>query len=164
MKLLSIDPGPKASAYVVWDGKKINGFEKIENESLLIKIKNELNEIDECVIERVACYGMPVGESIFDTVYWTGIFSEALNNLNISTVRLTRKDVKIYLCNSMRAKDSNIIQALVDRFARYEKNKGKGTKSDRGFFYGFSGDVWQAFALAVTYFDLNCKKNDGWGV
>ena len=58
------------------------------------------------------------------------------------------------ICNSMKANDSTIKQALVDRFARGQKNYGKGTKSNPGFFYGFKSDIWSAFAVATTYHDM----------
>ena len=37
-------------------------------------------------------------------------------------------------------------------------NYGKGTKKAPGWFYGFSGDMWQAYALGVTYIDLGDNK------
>jgi hypothetical protein len=55
----------------------------------------------------------------------------------------------LHHCHSAKAKDSNIRQALADRFAPGEPNYGKGTKANQGWFYGFSADVWQAYALAV---------------
>ena len=61
------------------------------------------------------------------------------------------------LCKTMRAKDSNILQALIDRFAPNTSNKGKGTKKDQGWFYGFKSDIWQAYALGVTFYDLKIK-------
>ena len=47
----------------------------------------------------------------------------------------------------MRAKDSNIRQALIDRFGVV------GTKKNPGWFYGVSKDVWAAIAVGVTYHD-----------
>ena len=99
---------------------------------------------------------MPVGKSIFETVYWTGRFCASYDTANMPkryADRMPRKDVKMHLCQSMRAKDSTVSQALVDRFAPFEKNKGKGTKRNPGFFYGFKSDIWSAMALAVTFFD-----------
>ena len=72
---------------------------------------------------------------------------------------MPRLKVKQHICHDSRAKDSNIIQALVDRFAYGQRNRGKGIKKEPGFFYGFKADIWQAFALAVTFFDQNCVEN-----
>ena len=62
-----------------------------------------------------------------------------------------RKDEKINLCGNMKAKDSNIRQALIDRFGVV------GTKKNPGWFYGVSKDVWQAIAVGVTYYDMYMK-------
>ena len=59
----------------------------------------------------------------------------------------------MYLCGSMGAKDPHIAQALIDRYARGQPNRGKGTKVAPGFFYGFRADMWAAMAVAATYVD-----------
>lgn len=154
MRILSIDPGPVQSAYVIWDGEEIISKNIVENNKFLgfLKTYPKYNG-SLLVIEKVECFGMPVGKSIFDTVFWSGRFCEAIFSNGWSFFRVGRKDVKMHLCGNMRAKDSNITQALIDRFAPYERNKGKGTKKNPGFFYGFKSDIWQAFALAVTFLD-----------
>jgi hypothetical protein len=58
------------------------------------------------------------------------------------------------LCHSMKANDATIKQALVDRFAYGISNHGKGSKKEPGWFYGFSKDVWAAYAVGVTYHDM----------
>lgn len=74
-----------------------------------------------------------------------------------TTLRIYRRDEKLCLCGTMAARDANIIQALVDRYAPGQPNRGKGTKKCPGFFYGFHADVWQAMAVAVTYFDKHVR-------
>ncbi|KHD34036.1 hypothetical protein NL50_18035, partial [Clostridium acetobutylicum] len=71
-----------------------------------------------------------------------------------------RKDEKMNLCHSMKANDSTITQALVDRFAYGVRNHGKGTKKEPGWFYGFKKDIWQAYAVGVTYFDMYLKGDE----
>lgn len=153
--ILAIDPANEKSAYVVIDGNlKPIKFGKIKNSELMEKIKKQ--DFEGCkvvAIEMIASYGMAVGQTVFDTCVWIGRFIEAVKAQGMEYELIYRKEVKMNLCNTMRANDSNIIQALVDRFAPNVRNKGKGIKSDKGFFYGFRADIWQAFAVGVTYHD-----------
>jgi hypothetical protein len=157
MKILAIDPGTTESAYVIMDSEtyKPLEFDKVDNEDLLSIILDLCLEdkIGKSVIEMVSSYGMPVGKEIFETVFWIGRFYELLDFRIESVDRMYRKDVKMNLCNTTRAKDSNIIQALVDRFAYNVPNRGKGYKKSPAFFYGFKADIWQAYALGVSYLD-----------
>lgn len=157
MRILAIDPGNIESAYVMidFDTWKPLQFNKTDNERLLytLLIYSLLDEECRVVIEKIASYGMPVGEEVFDTCIWTGRFMQTLDERNIPTELVKRYEVKINLCHDTRAKDANIIQALVDRFTPGARNYGKGTKQAPGWFYGFKADIWQAYALGVTYID-----------
>lgn len=160
MEIVAIDPGPERSAYITWNGKFVLNKGIVENqemESLLLG-SIEMTGIEWVVIEQVVSYGMPVGFSVFETVYYSGRFSYAAEMVTKKVDRMPRREVKLHLCGQVRAKDSNIIQALIDRFAPMERNKGKGTKSAPGFFYGFKKDIWQAAALAVTWWDLKQQE------
>lgn len=75
-------------------------------------------------IEMVASYGMPVGETVFETCVWIGRFIEHLNRFAIKDYfKIYRKDEKMNICHSMKAKDSNIRQALIDRFGEVGTKK-----------------------------------------
>lgn len=160
MRILAIDPGNEESAYVLVEtpSLKVIEFGKQKNKNIQSYI--HLLAFDEVAIEMVACYGMPVGQTVFDTCRWIGRYEEYfISERRIKPQLIYRRDEKLNLCGTARAKDSNIIQALVDRFAPHDTNKGKGTKKNPGWFYGFSKDVWQAYAIAVTYYDLYLKED-----
>ena len=159
--ILAIDPGNIESAYVVLnDNLKPIKFEKVDNSEIIEKIYCEdFNECDHFVIEMIASYGMAVGKEVFDTCVWIGRFKEAIENIYVHPANYVyRKDEKMNLCHSMKANDSTIKQALVDRFAYGVGNHGKGSKSNKGFFYGFKADVWAAYAVGVTYHDMYLKS------
>lgn len=131
MNILAIDPGNKDSAYCVIDSETYVPLEfaKVENKELLEFIKiNKGIAYQEIVIEKIASYGMAVGETVFDTCIWTGKFAQASE---MEEKYIYRKDEKMNLCHSMRAKDCNIRQALIDRFGEV------GTKKNPGWFYRF---------------------------
>ena len=153
--ILAIDPGNIQSAYCVIDKTSYKPIEfgKIDNTELREKMLSELKyyPIETLVIEMIASYGMPVGKEVFDTCVWIGMFIETFKCPN--TYYIYRKEEKINLCGSMKAKDSNIRQALIDRFATFDFKNGKGTKKQQDFFYGFSKDVWAAYAVGITWLD-----------
>lgn len=147
--ILAIDPGNIESAYCLIDKTtyKPVEFGKINNTLLLIKLSEM--RYDSLIIEMIASYGMAVGKTVFDTCVWIGRFIQIRTCSDFSYIY--RKEEKMNLCNSMKAKDSNIRQALIDRFGEV------GTKKNPGWFYGFKADIWQAYAVGITYLD---KKGD----
>lgn len=152
-RILAIDPGNTESAYVIIneDCEPIE-FAKVPNEVLRGKILTGALDADRVVMEMVASYGMSVGADVFETCVWIGRFCEAVrgNWHPFSEPQLIKRlPVKMHLCHNAGAKDSNITQALIDRFAPGQRNHGKGTKAEPGWFYGFAADVWAAYALAV---------------
>lgn len=156
-KLLAIDPGTNESAYIIWNGAYIGDFGILPNEYLLLRILEY--DVDELVIEMVASYGMPVGKSVFETCVWIGRFYEFYKIKTCkSPMLIYRRDVKLHHCNSVRASDTNIKYALIDKYAPDDSNKGKGTKKFPGFFYGFKDDIWQAFAIASYYTETNKEE------
>ncbi|WP_202613640.1 hypothetical protein [Ornithinimicrobium cerasi] len=151
MRILAIDPGNTESGWCVIDAdtRKPIEFGKTENYELLDRILDEDLGQHRTVIEMVASYGMAVGADVFETCVWVGRFLQG-HGLAQNVVELVkRQPVKVHHCHSAKAKDTNIRQALVDRFAPGQPNHGKGTKAEPGWFHGFRADVWQAYALAV---------------
>jgi hypothetical protein len=151
-KILAIDPGDQQSAFVVWDGETIFKKGLLPNHELIDSFLNL--DCDKMAIEMIASYGMPVGKTVFETCVWIGRFVERFLNtkptwppLDNYVTYIYRKDVKMHLCGTTKAKDGNIRQALIDRFGEC------GTKKNPGKLYGVSKDIWAALALAVTYTD-----------
>lgn len=156
MNILAIDPGPIESAYVVLNNNlEPVDFGKVGNEELLNKIGNgSFSDCENVAIEMVACYGMAVGKEIFDTCVWIGRFIDRIiYELDKKPNYIYRKDEKITICQSMKANDSNIRRALIDRFAKHDFKNGKGTKKKPDWFYGFKADIWAAYAVGVTFYD-----------
>jgi len=156
--ILAIDPGSTESGWVVIDAdRRPLWFGKTPNAELLASIQAYRHEwkVQHVAIEMIASYGMPVGAEVFETCVWIGRFYAHVEGWLITTPDLVkRQPVKLHHCHTTKAKDSNITQALVDRFAPGQPNRGKGTKADPGFFYGFKADIWQAYALAVYAADM----------
>jgi hypothetical protein len=149
--ILGIDPGPVQSAFCLWDGSVVGGYGLFDNEDVrgsgfnFIRLKLGLPDFKKVAVEHLQCYGMPVGKDVFETAYWIGEFRGAVSE--DAFIRVYRSEVKLHFCNSMRAKDSNIRQALIDRLGK------PGTKKAPGITYGVKGDIWSALAIAVMVHD-----------
>lgn len=155
MKILAIDPGDVQSGMCVLDGYKPVYFEKMENSALLDWMSMNCSGVEAVVIEMVASYGMAVGKNVFETCVWIGRFTQKALDAGCFWVdKIYRMDEKMTICHDSRAKDTNIRQALIDRFAIHDKETGKGTKKNPDWFYGFKADVWSAYAVGVTWLDM----------
>lgn len=155
--ILAIDPGNIQSGWAILnDELRPVEFGKWNNEALLdtVMLGRFQHSPSHFSIEMVAHYGsgMPAGKEVFDTAVWIGRFWQAATTAAIPNMRMIyRREEKLQLCGSMKAKDANISQALRDRFGE------KGTKSNPGWFYGVGKDVWSAIAVGVVYHDLYMK-------
>lgn len=154
MRIYAIDPGPEQSALVIYSpsGGVLN-HETIPNDKMRAMFSFGIEYPDVLVLEQIAAMGMAVGAEVFETVFWSGRFVECWP---CEWHRVKRHQVKMHLCGSMRAKDANIRQALIDRFGP-GKAQAIGTKARPGPLYGIHGDEWQALAVAVTWADLQVR-------
>ena len=156
--ILAIDPGPEKSAWLLYgDGTEhcVDGCHDELNTDLLLILGNPALKFGphktrwsetHLVIEWIQSYGMPVGKEVFETCFWCGRFAEAWEG---SHFLMPRGDVKLYLCHSSRAKDSNVTQALRDLFGG--KKESRGTKDNPGPLYIVKYDLWAALGVAVTH-------------
>lgn len=157
--IFAIDPGNTQSGYAKLEmpNFRLCEFGKVDNDTLLKMLEGyDSNTSDVFAIEMIAAMGMAVGKSVFDTCVWIGQFIHAIKGIKYDFVY--RREEKITICGSMKAKDSNIRQALIDRYAQFDFKNGKGTKANQDTFYGVSKDVWAAIAVGVTYYE---KQKEG---
>lgn len=152
-KILSIDAGTTETGYCVVDFNtlKPEKFGKIANEEIL-NVINSLSSDDVVVLEQFKSYGMAIGQSTMDSIQWNGRFIQRALDKGMRVDLVARMEEKMCLCNSSKAKDGNIRQALIDRFGEV------GTKKNPGFFYGFAKDAWSAMAIAVTWKEREISK------
>lgn len=146
---VGIDPGPRQSAVVVWDGSGVQSARDVDNGAMGPLMMSWRYHGDVIACEWIESFGMAVGREVFETVFAIGTFSEH------APLRLIpRRDVKLHLCASPRAKDANIRQALIDRFGPV------GTKKTPGPLFGIASHRWAALAVAVTAHDLDVTEHE----
>ena len=142
--LLAIDPGTTQSGFVFMQDRAVTRSGVLDNGMISHLCKEWKFDL---AIEMVASYGMPVGKEVFETVRWTGRFQQAFwkpENVKL----IYRKDVKMHLCHSMRAKDPHVWQAILDLYGG--KDKAVGNKANPGPLYGVKSHARSALAVALT--------------
>ena len=140
---MAIDPGPSESGWCLYrDGRVLkSGVEA--NPVLRMAVRGNTEAADVLAIEMIASFGMPVGAEVFATCVEIGRYVEAWHDPE--AVRLIfRKDVKLFLCGTARARDPNVRQALIDMLGP------PGRKRAPGPTFGVSSHAWSALAVAVT--------------
>lgn len=145
--VIGIDPGPRESAFVVWDGERVVSSGDLPNQELATYLDSACSPV---ACEWIESFGMAVGREVFETVFAVGMFSQHVDRLRL----VPRRDVKLHLCQSPRAKDTNIRQALIDRCGDV------GTKKNPGPLFGISQHRWAALAVAVTAHDLSKTEHE----
>lgn len=162
--IIAIDPGTKESGVVIirWDNYEPVYHEKLYNGILYTTIREWLKEKDVAPYKVAVAIEMiqgrinqGFGSELLETAVWIGRFTENFMCAGIQATRIYRMDEYKALCaNIYPRNDKGVKAALVDRFAYGKPNYGKGTKKNPGWFYGFTADVWQAYAVGVTFMDM----------
>ena len=184
LSVLALDPGPERTAYVhLREG--VPARFGLEANQCIRRVCEDAQTwgVDGVAIEMVASYGMAVGAEVFETCVWIGRFMESLIRCNVSNSeihRIPRIQVKNHLCHKSNANDSNIRQAIIDRFGGMERGvtgrkceacKGRkmvGLGKKRGPCAACAGsgwaiqpgplchihaDIWSAVAVGLTLWD-----------
>lgn len=159
MRVMAIDPGYEVSAWVLYDAGTILEHAIESNTDLLVRLSSgswRVGGIDAVVLEQIESYGMAVGREVFETVFWTGRFFDRAHYKTVTVERMPRRTVKVHLCQSARAQDSNIRVAILDRFGGKEAAIGK--KKTPGPLFGVKSHEWAALAIAITWTDQQLQQ------
>lgn len=185
--ILSIDPSCKASAYTVIELPTFKPIEFgfLKENDMLDFVENFVCSDDKTVylaIEGMQNLGQVIGKDIFNTAYLIGRIYERATLVPIldgywtdmklgdtficghsyKDIQLIyRIDEKKTICGkSSRVKDKDIRRSLIDKYAQHDFKNGKGTKNNPDWFYGFKADIWQAYAIGITYYKLYLEGNN----
>ena len=182
--VLAIDPGTLKTAYVLLcpETRVPLEFGKINNENMLLKLISIL-DIHTDDLEIVCEFPMPRGQlastHLFETVEWIGRYHQLVFQKGSRFQHFDRKDVKMTICGTSKAKDPQIRAALIDIYGGEDlaiggkkcKNcAGKGTKgrlkttcpecqgmgvmTPPGPLNGVSADVWAALGIGVSFLEM----------
>lgn len=158
MLILGIDPGSEKSAYVLWDTVsetiKDHGIE--DNGAVRMDIRENVHCSDIIGIEHLRGYGQKAGNEIYDTCEWVGRFDEASQNNGVVPQLLGRKTIVTHLCDSPRAGDKDVRDAIIYRFGG--KEKAIGVKKNPGPLFGIHADEWSALAVCLFMVDTTAKR------
>jgi len=162
--ILAIDPAPKSSAWVTYDGD-LQRCGQTENIELLNRIEWDLDDTfgkaSHMVIEDIVSYGRPIGQTTLETKEWVGIYRHAFGLDR--AFKMPRVAVKTHLCHNGNAKDSWITQALKDRWIERTGIEKPWLKSGPLYPVRQAGGkhVWQALGLAVTWWEIHREEIQG---
>lgn len=169
--MIAIDPGPDRSGWVEMSGGIPVHHDHSLNRDLLEVLHAAHSRVELCALEWLQSYGMPAGQDVFRTALWVGRFVERFPG---PSVLVSRPTVKAHVCNSARAKDAHVRQALIDRYGGDQRLRGVKCSTCRGRgkvglgrarrdcpvweiepgpVAGFASHHWSALAVAVTVID-----------
>lgn len=159
--LYALDPGPVQSALVIATHEGAHLVVRDHCHTLNGAIHEMLLHAPitaTLVIERITSFGMPVGEEILETVFQTGCFFTAWPGLH--RYRLSRRAIKLHLCGSSQAKDTNVRAAVFDRYGG-SREAAVGTVKHQGPLYGLHGHEIAALAVALTWVETHTPQHVG---
>ena len=169
MRIIAIDPGNIKSAWVIFEKAKLSFRDGIifkiiscgkEPNEWVLSCFDDFN-IEVSVIEEMVAYGKWSGREVTDTAFWVGRFYEASHT---DVFLINRPKIRWHIGGQKKVTDAIIIERLIERFCpviydnfvtgKLTKNKMINAAREE-YFKGFHDDIWQAFALGVTWYDLN---------
>lgn len=126
---LCLDPGDTKTGWVLYCPRTERVLEAgWEDNARVLQHLDALDVWDLVVCELFEPRGMAIGQHSVDTIVWTGRFME---RARCPFKTILRREVKLAICGSTRAKDGNIRQALIDLYVPVSQSKRpQGTKAN----------------------------------
>lgn len=140
--ILAIDPGTAVSGWCILKPDDSIEAGVSPNEGLLYGLADM--PADLMAVEVFEARGMPIGNESIETILYTGMLMQAWPG---TLRRVKRSEVKRHLCGTLKAKDANVRQAIIDR---YGGQAAIGRKATPGPLYGVTSHAWAALAVAIT--------------
>jgi hypothetical protein len=139
---------------------KIKQSNKEENETLRKSLEHDFWDHDILAMEEIVGRKW-AGREITDSAFWSGRLCEASA---ASFTLINRSKIRWHIGQTKTTTDSVIIRSLIKRFTPdiYQQFVDKELTQNKminaareEYFKGFIADIWQAYALGVTWYDLN---------
>jgi hypothetical protein len=165
MLILCLDPGTTKTGACVFDTERkipveFGGFKpsKIDNE-VVLRLLTPHHEggllesfVERVVIEDITNQGVN-GNTIIQTVRWTGRFDQRCSDNNTPFSYIKRNYVKKHLTGKVNGiKDSHIRQAVIAGIYPPYSRKNPGPLE------GVVADVWSAVALGLTFTEAGAHE------
>ena len=161
--ILAIDPGNADTGFVLYDSTRLQLLArgKWPNGKLLTAIRNrEFADADSLAIEHAQSFGMKVWNQVFDATLWGGRFVESWDLASGGKPHrlVYRRDAKVHVTGSGKAKDQQVRQCLLERWGG--KDIAMGTRKTPGPLAGVTADMWAALAIAVYAAEVAVFRTD----
>lgn len=149
MVILCIDPGPKESAYVVWNTvghnfeNDLGGIENkglVSTEGMIGRLQRLYYMVNMVAMEMVQSYGQAVGRETFATALNVGRFTQALFDKGSST------PIKYYARPTIKGQVGGRTDSEVNRAIRLRYGNAKKGE----LLEGVKHDIWSALAIAIA--------------
>ena len=143
--ILAIDPGTEQSGYVILGSEgQVAEAGVVPNDEMkkIVYSFSATRPNWTLAIEMIEARGMAVGRETFETCVFIGMLLEAWDH---EKVKVYRREVKLHLCGTCRAKDPNVRQALIDE---YGGSSAIGNKKNPGPLYRVKSHAWAALGVA----------------
>jgi hypothetical protein len=151
--VIGIDPGPTMSGVVVLqtDMRPIAcGHITNDHAERMILCLSP----DHVVCEDIVAYGLSVGASTFDTAKQIGRYEVRADLLGAcSFALLNRRDIKLLTCGDAKAKDKDILAAMIQTWGE------PGTAKKPGPTFGFTSHTWSALAVCTAWLTKRRDEN-----